>query len=247
MVELVLEGWTAAQREALGFLLEDGNIAAEWSATAVSVPGDSVAQVQRFINFVGTPSEHADVASHAPVLPVLDASDWDGALDDPRPIDELGISDAATPGLRLGGFLIDSLVITLLFLPAAMLGGWSGTGVQIGLIACYEIATVGLLGRTLGNMAVRTRVVRIDDGGYPGLRAALVRWFVPQVGFLIVLALSWPDAVSLLWSIAVFAPILSGPTFRGLHDRAAGVMVLDDRDTARRSHPAPSNEPRTPS
>ena len=247
MVELMLEEWTAEQRQALGFLLDDARIECEWTPSGVSVPADAVVQAQRFITFVATPSAHADVASIAPALPRRDASTWNEDTDPPLPTDDLGISDAATPGLRLGGFLIDSLVVTLLFIPAALLGGWSGTWIQIGLVACYEVGMVGLLGRTLGNMAVRTRVVRIDDGDFPGLRAGFIRWFVPQVGFLVVLALSWPDGVSVVWSIAVFAPILSGPTYRGLHDRAAGVMVLDDRLTTRRSHQAPSNEPHAPS
>ncbi len=247
MVELTLEGWTGEQREALGFLIDDANITAEWSANAVSVPAGAVAQVQRFITFVATPSAHADVATVAPALPVLDASDWTPDAELSLPVDDLGIADAATPGLRFGGFLVDSVVATLLFFPAALLGGWSGVWIQIGLVACYEVGMVGLLGRTLGNMAVRTRVVRIDDGGFPGLRAALIRWFVPQVGFLAVLVLSWPEGISVLWSVIVFAPILLGPTHRGVHDRAAGVMVLDDRLTTRRSHPAPSHQPHPPS
>jgi hypothetical protein len=245
MVELTLEGWTAAQRDALGFLLDDANIAVEWGPNAVLVPAEAVARAHRFIAFIGTPSEAA-VAPVSPPLPSLDAVVWTVDPDRPLPAADLSISDAATPGLRLGGFLIDSLLITLVFLPAALLGGWTGASIQIVLVACYEIGMVGLLGRTVGNIAVRTSVVRIDDGDIPGLRAGFIRWFVPQVGFLAVLAFSWPEGVSVLWSVAVFAPILSGPTYRGLHDRAAGVMVLDHRLTTRQSHPAPSNEPHAP-
>ena len=37
--------------------------------------------------------------------------------------------------------------------------------------------------------------------------------------------------LSFLWSLVVYIPVLIGPSYRGLHDRAAGVIVLDDRLT----------------
>ena len=188
MVELALEDWTAAQREGLAFLIDDAEISAQWGPNSVSVPEESRDQVQRFITFLA--SGYGDDVKTASASQV--AANWD--VDSPRLMftDDLGISDTATPGLRLGGALVDGFVFGVIAVMAFLLnGGVSGLlWIQVVLTAGYVILMVGLLGRTLGNIAVHTRVVKIEDRGVPGLRAAVIRWLVPQAGFLLAVLLS---------------------------------------------------------
>jgi uncharacterized RDD family membrane protein YckC len=244
MVELELTGWTPTQRDGLAFLLDDAQIPAEWGPGSVSVPEASRDQAQRFVDFLADTS--GDVTfEHAAPPPGRDAA-W--ILDaPPAPFtDELGFSGVATPGLRLGGALIDGLLLSLAGGLILVLSGSSSVWIQVALVAGYQIGMVGLLGRTLGNIAVHTRVVAVDDRGYPGLRAGFIRWLVPQAGWLLALALSGPGVLSFLWSLVVYIPVLIGPGYRGLHDRAAGVIVLDDRLTTIVAQ-LPEREPDQPS
>lgn len=247
MVELSLEGWTSAQREGLGFLIDDAGIDAVWGPSSVSVPDDAQARTQRFINFLtNAPDELGLEPERAPdPRPVRD--DW--RRDEPQMLftDDLGISDVATPGLRFAGFLVDGVVSGVFMTVAYVatgdvaLTGW----LMYGFTAAYQILMVGLLGRTLGNMAVHTRVMKTRDRSVPGLRAGFVRWLVPQLGSLLMLALSWPRAVAWPWTLAVYLPVLSGPSYRGLHDRASGVMVIN-KPLVAPVPAAPSDDPHQP-
>ena len=229
MAELEITGWTPTQREGLSFLLDDAQIPSEWGLSSVSVPEASRDQAQRFIAFLTDTSgdirfEHADP-------PDRNDDAWIRATAPGPFTEDLGFPGVATPGLRLGGALIDGVLLSLAGALVLVLSGHTSVWNQVTLLAVYQIGMVGLLGRTVGNMAVRTRVVSVADRGAPGVRAAFIRWLVPQVGWLIALALSWPGALSFVWSLVVYIPVLVGPTYRGLHDRASGVIVLDDRLT----------------
>jgi uncharacterized RDD family membrane protein YckC len=93
----------------------------------------------------------------------------------------------------------------------------------------YQVVCVAVWGRTLGKAAAGTRVVREEDRGPVGWRAAIVRWAVPAVPTMALAAVSDPGGVvGLLWAIVVYSGILRDGQPRGLHDQAAGTIVVHE-------------------
>ena len=223
---LPLNGWTPAQREALAILLERANIPAAWYVDSIPVPEVSVPRVDVFMDFLSAIPD--DV-----VMELAETSDFDP--DDATPLPPVPpappIPDVALPRYRLGVFLVDGLVTGM---PAVIASYGFDTRMDelsIALSILYPILMIGFLGRTVGNFATRTRVVMFDDRSRPTWRAAVIRGLVPHA----FIWLSWVSAsvglLEIAWDVAVYLPVLFKPEFRGLHDRAAGVMVLDDRLT----------------
>ena len=106
------------------------------------------------------------------------------------------------------------------------------------LVLASDIGAVALFGCTLGMWLTRTRVVVPPSPAAPGWRTAIVRWLV-ATGPAVAGYLAWitrttlPRSVRLVlgviglpWMIVVFAPILFDTYLRGLHDRAAGTVVV---------------------
>ena len=96
----------------------------------------------------------------------------------------------ASPGWQLAARLIDLAIVVAVVLTARALGAEADTAgkmfawcVLVGF--AYETFLVGLLGRTLGMMAVRVKVVRAD-GGKPGWRQAGMRMSLALPGLLAV-------------------------------------------------------------
>lgn len=83
----------------------------------------------------------------------------------------------------------------------------------------YETVMITLLGRTVGKMALGTRVVRLIDGGRPGWSEAAMRALVP-------LALGAIPSIGLFLSMVVYSLALWSPLRQGLHDKAAGTLVV---------------------
>lgn len=83
----------------------------------------------------------------------------------------------------------------------------------------YESLMIGAIGRTVGKLATGTRVVRLADGGPVGWFSAVQRALVPVVFSAV------PQAGWLLGAI-VYAFAFLGPLRQGLHDRAAGTLVV---------------------
>jgi uncharacterized RDD family membrane protein YckC len=168
------------------------------------------------------------------ILDFVDASTG-GA---PRPADELAPSlPTAGSWRRLGGATIDALALSL---PVWAIRSTLGRGVASWVLLsavhlAYVIVPVALWGRTLGKLAVRTRVATVDGHSPPPFRAAAIRGVVPLAG-LVTDVVSFAVtpltlAFALLgtaWSIAVYLPVLFAD-HRGLHDIAAGTVVLLDR------------------
>jgi hypothetical protein len=241
MAEFSLDGWTAADRESLSFLLDDAGITARWGPNEIEVPEESRDRVQRFIDFLNNKyNAELETAAADGVT-----GEWNltgpglGSAADTR------YFDVASPWLRIGGSLIDGFVFVPLALLLLAVGAprfgllyW----LQVVVGALYQILMVGLLGRTVGNMVVRTRVVTLTERAIPGLHAGFIRWIV--AASVPILLAPWPGlfGIELLWSLIVFGPVFKGPSHRGLHDRAAGVMVLDDRLAPVRRHPTPSTD-----
>jgi uncharacterized RDD family membrane protein YckC len=97
----------------------------------------------------------------------------------------------------------------------------------------YEVAFIGWRGQTLGKMALRIRAARYVDGGVPSWQQAAFRSLVPAA--LQFLALVLPESAGTLEVVLtvallyVFAAALFDPLLRGLHDKAAGTIVLRTR------------------
>ncbi len=88
-----------------------------------------------------------------------------------------------------------------------------------GVALIYDSLMIGLLGRTVGKFVTGTRVVRLADGGAVGWYSAVQRALVPVVFSAV------PTAGWLLGAI-VYAFAFLGPLRQGLHDRAAGTLVV---------------------
>lgn len=97
----------------------------------------------------------------------------------------------------------------------------------------YEWAAVAAFGRTIGKAVMGLRVARVTDEAKPNAQQAAFRILVPTVPEFVLLAV--PDAesmLSFLLSVAgqyVYLTSLFHPLGRGLHDRAAGTVVLRSR------------------
>jgi uncharacterized RDD family membrane protein YckC len=195
-------------------------------------PGSGEARTLDVVDDTG-PDEGKAGAQTERELPTNEDAAWSawerqsvGATD--HALDDLTFLRSASPWLRLAGATIDGVIIIVIGVLIASVApnpAWLTTAVY----ACYVVGFVAVLGQTLGNMAVGTRVELMGRDGAPGFLAALVRYAVP--GAILIVALFWPPAAALeaVWLLCVYAPILAGPSHRGLHDRAAGVFVSDDR------------------
>jgi len=97
----------------------------------------------------------------------------------------------------------------------------------------YEFLLTGWRGQTVGKMALRVRVVRYADGGRTTWQQSAFRALVPTVPQF--LALMLPESAAVLRFVLallgawVYVSALFDPLLRGIHDRAAGTIVLRTR------------------
>jgi uncharacterized RDD family membrane protein YckC len=73
----------------------------------------------------------------------------------------------------------------------------------------------------------------LDDAARPGFARATIRWLVIRIPAWIAIALGawWVGGI---WLVVVYGPILFTPLRQGLHDRAAGVVVVMRREVGER-------------
>ncbi|MDQ6727613.1 MAG: RDD family protein [Actinomycetota bacterium] len=142
--------------------------------------------------------------------------------------------DLASPGQRLAAAFIDGLV---LFVPMVVVLAltWDANAdpnrtvaslrwplVAVGLLtAVYQVVGVALWGKTVGKLLVHIRICSADDLGRPGWVRALIRWGI----FWIV---GWIPFLGGLASIAFILPLLWTLKRQGVHDMAAGTLVVRD-------------------
>ncbi len=131
---------------------------------------------------------------------------------------------------RIGGLVLDQIIVALpLVLVVIALGftptdtvtseSWLIFNMALTSVAfIYETLMIARLGRTVGKIALGTRVVR-TDGGRPGWSAAVMRALVP-------LSLGAIPQVGLLLGVLVYSLALWNPLRQGLHDKAAGTLVV---------------------
>jgi uncharacterized RDD family membrane protein YckC len=147
-----------------------------------------------------------------------------------RPAVPAGLT-LAPIGRRVGGLLLDQvivvapvavLVVALGYRPNATVTSDSLLFFNIAVTTVaffYETLMIALLGRTVGKIAMRTHVVRLSDGGDPGWSEATMRALVP-------LSLGAIPQVGILLGVMVYSIALWNPLRQGLHDKAAGTLVV---------------------
>ncbi|GIE96739.1 RDD family protein [Paractinoplanes rishiriensis] len=114
------------------------------------------------------------------------------------------LDQVASFGRRFGALLVDWLICTLvasLLVDSLSANPWP----QLGIFVLAHAFFVGLFGQTLGKALFRIRCLAIADGGAVGIPRAFVR--------------------ALLLALVIPAMISDGDG-RGLHDRAAGSVVI---------------------
>lgn len=141
-----------------------------------------------------------------------------------------GTQELATVGQRVVGALVDGLLTSMVVVIPLILGfveldDFDGTlpaPILIGLFlfgAIYTIVPTAVWGQTLGKIAVGTRVVVEADGALPGWWRSAVRWALPGLAGRL-------PVIGLVISLAITVSLLVDPRRRGLHDRAAGTIVV---------------------
>jgi len=121
--------------------------------------------------------------------------------------------------LRVGATIIDGLVLIIPNYILRIAGGSVG-GPLLSLIldAAYITLMLSRRGQTVGNMAVRTRVVDSRTGGPISGGKALGRW---AAEFVLVILFFIPWVLDVLW------PLWDREN-QTLHDKMAGTVVLRD-------------------
>ncbi len=139
--------------------------------------------------------------------------------------------ELASFGRRIGGALVDQVLVLAPVVIVAFGVGWR-PGDEIDTAAllwaeaataviafAYETLMVGRWGRTVGKFAAGTRVVDATDGGRLGWYAAAQRAVVPLVAGAV-------PGLGLLLASFVYGRAFFDPLRRGIHDRAAGSLVV---------------------
>lgn len=82
----------------------------------------------------------------------------------------------------------------------------------------YEWLMIGLVGATVGKLALGLRVVKADTGQKPGLGSSFIRWIIPTVGSFLCGIGQLLVYLSPFWD--------NSGRQQGWHDKAASTMVL---------------------
>lgn len=186
-----------------------------------------------------------------PVLSVpVDATPFvEEILDDARPaevnpaVDEISALRAAPtqslPGFRrVWAWMIDAACVYVSALSVSIAANTGTSSDRIhripmwlaiatfGVVAAYVVVGTAVGGRTLGKALTGLRVIRPDGGpvgwGRSSIRAtiALAPWWVT------LLPIRWIALVSYGWLLVLAASTALDAEHRGLHDRAAGTVVV---------------------
>lgn len=157
--------------------------------------------------------------------------------------------------VRCGAFIIDALVIAVAGVASLFVSNWFVFLALSAVVALYRPLTEGLLGGTVGKIAVGTKIIN-GRGHRPGLTGGLLRnliFLVPHALWILLyremlaadrtlfgfenleeLRAFLSDHASLyaswiaLWSLAQFSRFIVAfsPRHRGLHDYLAGTYVV---------------------
>jgi uncharacterized RDD family membrane protein YckC len=132
---------------------------------------------------------------------------------------------------RIGGLILDQILVALPVVLVVFALGYTPTdtvtskallvfNIAVTSVAfVYETTMIALLGRTVGKLALGTRVVRLVDGGRPGWTESAMRALLP-------LSLGAIPRVGVFLGVLVYSLALWNPLRQGLHDKAAGTLVV---------------------
>lgn len=136
----------------------------------------------------------------------------------------------ATVAQRIGGALVDGLLTSMVVVVPLILGIVKVDDFQRALppfwavllsvfgAACTIVPTA-VWGQTLGKLAVGSRVVAEADGTLPGWRRSTIRWALPGLAGRL-------PYIGLWVSLVILGSLVLDPRRRGLHDKAAGTIVV---------------------
>jgi uncharacterized RDD family membrane protein YckC len=124
----------------------------------------------------------------------------------------------ASPWRRLIGALIDSAVLGALTI--WLRGGVATFAIRLAVSLAYFAALNGFVGRTVGKLVVRTRVVDVDTGDVIGVPRSLGRIVLMEAA---AVALAIPFLIDSVW-------IVRDPRRQALHDKAVRSIVVLDRN-----------------
>jgi uncharacterized RDD family membrane protein YckC len=134
-------------------------------------------------------------------------------------------------GRRIAGLILDQFIVAfpavivilaLGFMPSDTVTSRSILTFNICLTSAafvYETVMIAKLGRTVGKMALGTRVVRLVDGQRPDWSESAMRALVP-------LAFGAIPKIGVFLGVMVYSLALWSPLRQGLHDKAAGTLVV---------------------
>ena len=137
----------------------------------------------------------------------------------------------------LDGFII-AVMTYLLLQPMATWDSWTAGWVAF-VVAEWVVVVIpmALTGRPPGARAVGTIVVTMEGDRIPGWSTSARRWFVAHlpvfIGAVVVGAGAPDGVVGILWVlqlvglVAIYAGVFVDAQGQGLHDRAAGTIVVD--------------------
>lgn len=129
-------------------------------------------------------------------------------------VGELGRVPLATYGARVAARLVDLLIVFVpAYFPIAFAAGsfWGKVLFMAIALALYDVIMTARTGATPGKRLARIKIVRAADGRPPGWGRTLVRAVVVGV----------PG-----WVIIAVTALFDERLHRGLHDRAAGTVVI---------------------
>lgn len=132
----------------------------------------------------------------------------------------------AGPAARLGARILDwvviaviGVVIAVIGIPTARVGGPEMFLLLPMVGFLYEVPLTAVRGQTLGKMALKVKVVRLDNGLVPGWGKSIGRGIIPMAAALIPLA-GWIGA------LLVYVSMLWDDRRQGWHDKAAKTLVI---------------------
>jgi uncharacterized RDD family membrane protein YckC len=143
----------------------------------------------------------------------------------PNPLD-FGGAVAAAPyaswGQRVGAYLIDALIVVVIFAVLAVAGLSTHNYAPFVILGLFGLSSIvykpvleGWRGQTVGKMVLNIKVVRAGDAGPIGYGEAFLRWLIGAVFGFIPLG----SLVDLLWP-------LWDEHKQCLHDKVAKTIVV---------------------
>lgn len=95
----------------------------------------------------------------------------------------------------------------------------------------YLVGMIALRGATVGQHVMGLRVVHRATGTRVSWRAAIIRWAVvygPPLAITLTVVRRSPTYLSTIWFLVVLSVMFPDRDRQGLHDKAAGVVVIAD-------------------